>query len=148
MRIRPHLAATAVVALSALSVSDAPAALAADSLGIHEKHAIAIKLYSLTCADCDLAPNMKTAVWRFASDFKAGASVTGFAYTLVSYRQVDGAKQAALFGFEAYAGRWRLLGRSLDGSNRLVCSTDLMLNKNYALDRQLRLIKKLVRCSP
>ena len=138
----------ACAAASLAAVVGAGAAIAADNLGIHEKHAIAIKLYSLTCADCAAAPNMKTAVWRFASDFKAGASVTGFAYTLVSYRQVDGSKEAALFGFEAYAGRWRLLARSVDGSNRFACSTSLMLNPNYGLERQLRLVKKLVRCTP
>lgn len=121
-------------------------AAAADNLSLHDKHAIEIRLYSASCADCDSAPNMKTAVWRFASSFATGGNVTGFAYTLVTYRQVDGDRQAVLLGFEPYAGRWRILAKSASGRNEFSCGTNVLLNKNYALDRQLRLVKKLVRC--
>jgi hypothetical protein len=47
----------------------------------------------------------------------------------------------------AYSGRWKVLSTSLDGTNRFERAMAVLLNKNMALDRQIRLLKQIARRS-
>lgn len=137
---------TRLLATVAAALVMAPSAVAADGLTAHDKAAITIVLYSRSCADCDFAPDMATARWRFASDFGMRGGL-GVAYALVAFRDAGGKRHATLFGFEPYAGRWRLLLASPNGSATFQCGSRVVLNRHVGIDRQLRLVKRLVRCA-
>jgi len=121
-------------------------ARAADALTIHDKAAIQVTAYRFFCIDCDGAPNWKAARWRFASDFRRIDTYDGYAYVSVVFRTFAGDAHGMLFGFTALTGRWQLKGRSLDGTNRFRCGSDVLLNQNAQLERQLRLLRKVARC--
>jgi hypothetical protein len=129
-----------------LVLAAAPLASAGDSLSAHEEAAITILLYKRSpCADCKKAPNMRTATWRFASDF-GGPKGDGVAYVSVPYKSFDGKRHSWLLGYDAFDGRWRIVAQSSDGSNRFSCDTKILINPNYRVDKQLELVKRVARC--
>jgi hypothetical protein len=72
---------------------------------------------------------------------------------VLSYRSVGGKPLSWLFGWDpykgsypSYGGGWVLKARSRDGRPRFECNTSVLLNPNYRIDAQLRLIKQIAAC--
>ena len=114
--------------MAAIAAGIAARPAAADSLTAHDKAALAIIMYERTCADCRNAPNMRTARWRFASDFDL-RSGTQTAYAFALIRTFAGDTRSWLFAYSPYrGGRWKLLRANQTASDRFSCDTSLLTN--------------------
>jgi hypothetical protein len=148
-RMRSKLVLTLAVTIAALAA--APAALA-DGLGPRDKAVMELRVWTkhAVCADCDQAPRMDRAVWRFASSY-GPRNRTSFAYATVSWRLYNGKPGGAvLFGFDPYRGGWMELGfsaASRAGKPAFSCGADALINANYRLAQQVALMKRVASCS-
>lgn len=88
----------------------------------------------------------------FASDYGTRNAVP-VAYAAVKYRDYDrngrqtGREGAMLFVFAtslSSGARWKYLARSSDG--RFGCGTEVLSNPYYRIDRQIAVLKRIVRC--
>lgn len=87
---------------------------------------------------------MEHAKWRFVSNFDKGGE---FAYVVVSWKRLNGTDPTSMrFGYDDFrGGRWRYLARTIQGQG-FPCGTAQLLNPNWEIDVQIRMIKTIAKC--
>ena len=142
--MRVLTAAAAILVLAAV-VPDVGSA--GDSLSLHERVGISGKIYKRAgCVDCERAPDMRTARWKFASDYGEPKSVQ-IAYVVVAYASLDKKRHAMLFGYDSFSAQWIFMGEA-GGSNVFLCGTNVLVYpNNYKVVEQLKVLRRVARCA-